>query len=278
MTQRLSTLVVLTNMFSVVFLLTGSSSALAHSGIFVTDVGGQVAVGDARPNEADFNVTSKVFGRIMFASYPPYAPKDCGADHPGFFALGDGLAGMPAGASALPGEADANLNIASFSVEGSSDTLFYWDGSGAVDFQPITIVQPDVTLTVDPINPLYTTAENGALHVHPAFGLDDGGAGVPADGIYLISPTISVEGLVDSDAFHILWLVDSLITDEETAEEVDESLEAGQMTVLGKNFGFFPEAVEYVQQNLAVPEPSSALMSIMALAGVSGYLVRRRQG
>ncbi len=276
MNQRSSTFGIVTIALSLGLLLISSNPVLAHSGIFVTDVDGQVTVGDAYPNDAVFNTTSKVFGRIMFTGYPPYAPQDYGADHPGFFALGDGLAGMPAGASALPGEADVSLNLPSFAVGSHSDTLFYWDGSGAVEFQPMSTAQPDVTLTVDPNNPLYTTAANGALHVHPAFGLDDGGTGVPADGVYLISPTMSVEGLVESDSFYILWLVDSLITDEETAEEVDESLEAGQMTVLGKDFSFFPEAVEYVRQNLVVPEPSSFLLSMFAAFGTFGLFVRRR--
>ncbi len=269
---------------SFVFLLAsltvGNSSALAHGGVFLADVDGRVNVGggyELFTEDQHFDLTRNVFEAIMFSSFPPFSPKDYGGDHPGFFALSSELAEMPAGAAALPAAADVSLNFTSFSVGGSSDTLFYWNGSGAVDFQPISTVQPGVALTVDP-NPLDTTGSGGGLHVHPAYGLDDGGTGEPIDGVYLASPSVSVAGLVDSDPFHMVWLVDALIADEESAENVEESLESGETTVLGKDFSFFPEAVEYVQQNLAVPEPSSALLSIVAVAGMSGLLVRRRQG
>jgi hypothetical protein len=280
MNHRFQLTCVLTIAFSLTLLLMSGSSVLAHSGVFLADADGRVAVGGAHglfTAEERYDLTTHVFEGIMVSSFPPFNPKDYGGDHPCFFALSSGITGMPVGATALPGTADVSLDFTSLTVNGNADTLYYWDGSGAVDFQPVSTTQPDVSLTVDP-EPMDTTSESGGLHVHPAYGLDDGGTGVPADGVYLTSPTVSVDGLTDSEPFYMLWLVDSLILDEDAAEEVEESLEAGQTFVLGEDFGFFEQAVEYVQQNLAVPEPSSALLSLLAAAGTFGFFFRRQQG
>lgn len=281
MNRNISTIAIFTLAFASLILLTSCNLALAHSGIFVTDVDGQVTVGDARPPLSEFNTTTRVFGKVMYANYAPYGIPlgDYGSNHPGFFALGSDGAGMPAGASALPGGADVSLNINEFAIGADSDAMFYWDGSGAVDFQPITTTQPEVVLGMDPHSPLDPTYENGAMHRHPDSTLDVDGVGVPDNGVYMISPTISVDGLEDSDPFYVLWLVDDLVQNADDLNAVVAALEAGQTTVLGKDFGFFPEAMEYVRLNMVVPEPTSALLGLMALAGMSGGMsVRRRQG
>jgi hypothetical protein len=259
------------------FILIGPAPAHAqHGDVFLADVGGSVAVGSASdipPANAD--LTTRLFEGVMIPNFPPFSPADYGRDDPGFFGLPAGDSELPAGASALPGNAEVTINLTPFSIGGGIDALFYWDGGGAVDFQPISTSQPGVTMSLDG-NPIGTTGPNGGFDLHPAFELDDGGAGVPANGVYLIAPTASVTGLVDSDRFYMVWLADAAIGDEADAELLEESLEMGQFDVLGKNFAFFEEAVDYVHDHLVVPEPTGLGLVASALAISVAVGVSRR--
>lgn len=224
------------------------TSAFAHSDVFLAARNGRVAVGGANELgtiDENFDLDTRVFEGVMIAGFPPFSPADYGRDEPGFNALPAADPALPAGAVALPPSAAVSLNLLPFTVGSSTHSLFYWNGSGAVNFQPTTTVQPAITLSVDP-NPLGNTGLSGGLDLHPSFKLDNGGAGIPADGVYLISPTATVSGLTDSDRFYMLWLVDSLMVDEEAADEFEESLEIGQTVVHGKDFAFFEQAVEFV--------------------------------
>jgi hypothetical protein len=179
------------------------------------------------------------------------------------------------GIGALSPAAAVSLDLLPFFVGDNLDVLFYWNGMDAVDFQPIAIVQPMVTMSIDP-NPLGSTGPSGGLDLHPSFKLDNGGAGAPADGMYLVAPTARVAGLTASDRFFMLWLVDSLLVDEAAAEELEEALEAGQTVVHGKDFAFFENAVGFVRQSL-VPEPSTILLSMTAASGLLAATTRSRR-
>jgi len=241
--------------------------ARAHSDVFLAQANGQLAVGGAHEFGAvdeDFDISTRVFTGVMISSFPPFNPADYGRDEPGFIALPSGSAAMPSGASPLPSSQPVSINLAPLTIGASTDTLFYWDGVGSVNFQPISLAQPGVTLSLDP-NPIGTTSSSGALHEHPVFTLDNGAAGVPADGVYLISPTASVPGLAHSDRFYMVWLVDALLEDEEAAEGLEEIFAANETVYLGKDFAFFPAAVSYVESNL-IPEPATASLVVIALA------------
>jgi hypothetical protein len=246
-------------------------TAHSHSDVFITAVDGQVVIGGAHDlgtAEEHYDLNTRVFEGVLIPNFPPFDPADYGRDEPGFVALASGSALLPAGAAALPVSADVVAQPQFFTIGASTDALFYWNGVRTVDFQPISSSQPGVTLTMDP-NPLGTTGGDGSLHEHAAFRLDNGGAGVPLDGVYLISPTANVSGLAASDSFYIVFLVDQLLTDEDTAEELEGALELGDTIVHGKDFAFFEAAVEYVEGNLVVPEPSSILLSFMAFTVLS---------
>jgi hypothetical protein len=266
-------------LLSVVFLFSKHVPAQAHSDVFLSRVGGQVAIGGANELgtvEESYDLTTRLFEGVMIPDFPPFSPADYGRDEPGILALASGSPAMPAGASALPGSVPVTISFPSFSVEGNIDSLFYWNGSGAVNFQPIATSQPGVGFSLD-ANPIGSTEADGSLHVHAAFQLDNGTSGVPSDGVYVIAPTASVPGLATSERFYMVWLVDALIADDEAAEEVEEAFEAGTFEVLGKDFSYFEEAAQYVHDNLVVPEPASGLLSYVALAGIA-MASRRRRG
>jgi hypothetical protein len=253
--------------------------ARAHSDILLTNVGGKVTIGGANELETmdeNFDLTTKVFEGVMIPNFPPFDPKDYGRDEPGFFALASGSMDLPPGAAALPPNAAVSIAFPSFPVGGLTDTLFYWNGTGAIDFQRISTVQPGLSMALNP-NPVGTASASGALHEHAVFELDNGGAGVPANGVYLIAPTASVPGLATSRPFYMVWLVDSLIADDEAAEELEGALETDNPVVGGKSFQFFLNAVDYVHDNLAVPEPASGAYFVAALAYIGVLRLKRRR-
>ena len=249
--------------------------AFADRDVFLANVGRMVAIGsaaDTSPSAPD--LITRVFERVVIPGFPPINPSDYGLDEPGFFALPAGDPELPAGASALPLNANVTANLLPFTIGGGTDTLFYWNGTGSVDFAPVSVAQPGVSLVLDP-NPVGRTGASGGADIHPSYRLDKSGAGAPTDGVYLISPTVSVAGLTDSQRFFMLFLADALVTDEDAAEAVLEGLEMGQPIFAGKDFSFFAEAGAYVEAHLVVPEPS--VESLMALAFVvAGALSRNR--
>jgi hypothetical protein len=252
------------------------SSAFADRDVFLANAGGRVAIGsasDASPAEPD--LATRVFERVLVPGFPPFDPADYGLDEPGFFALPAGNAELPGGVSALPPNAEVTVNLLPFTVAGDMATLFHWNGEGAVDFEPITASQPDVSLVVDP-NPIGSTGASGGADIHPVYRLDRSGVGVPADGVYLISLTASVADLADSERFFTLFLADALVADEDAAEELLEGLEMGQPIFAGKDFSFVAEAGAFVDANLVVPEPSSPVLVGLASIGLAAIVARRQ--
>jgi hypothetical protein len=248
-------------------------NAWADRDVFLANVGGKVAVGSAADTSpARPDLVTRVFTRVMVPSFPPVNPPDYGLDEPGYFALPAGDAEIPPGASALPGNASVYVNLLPFTINGNTAALFYWNGSGPVDFQPIALSQPGVSLTIDP-NPIGNTGATGGADIHPSYRLDNGGAGLPADGLYLTSATVGVPGLTDSPRIFLLNLVEALVTDEADAEELFEGLETGETMFKGKDFAFFNMAQDYVQTNL-VPEATTLVLAMLTIAPLC--VVRRR--
>jgi PEP-CTERM motif len=245
----------------------------------LTDIGGRVTIGGVDDDDPVPDLTIQVFRGAMTPNFPPPPFVDYGHDDPGFFAeLSPVNPNYPAGASALPTNADVTVNFPTFTVGGLTDNLFFWDGSGgAVDFQPISTAQPGFAIDIYGDNPIGQTDGNGMIHEHPTWALDDGDTATPLDGVYLSAPTISVAGLADSKPFFIVWAVDHLIPDDDTVEALEDALDNDNPPIVaGKDFSYVNQAVSYVQNNLVVPEPSSLLLAGLACVGIASAAARKR--
>jgi hypothetical protein len=247
--------------------------ARADRDVYLANVGGQVGIGSANDTiPAEPDLITRVFSRVMVPGFPPFSPADYGLDEPGYFSLPAGDAEIPPGASALPGNATVTVNLLPFMVNANTSNLFVWNGTGSVNFQPVS--QPGVTMTIDP-NPIGSTGAIGGADIHPAYRLDNGGGGIPTDGVYLTSATVSVTGLTDSPRVFFLHLADVLVTDEDDAETLTDNLANGDTIFKGKDFGFFLGAQDYVQNNL-VPEPGTLSLVFVMITVVGGTVRRRR--
>ncbi len=280
------------NLLAAVAWLSVAEVQAQHSDVLLASVGGQVAIGAINdidgPNES-LDLETRVFESVFIQGFAPPTPADYESIEPGFHAengVTDAANLAALGASPLPGGASVSANLPTFTVNGNSDMLFYWNGVGAVDFQPIATAQPGVAFAFDP--PAFGTAGvNGDLDDHPVFQVNLAGGGVPADGVYLISPTVDVTGLATSENFFIVGLVDALLETEDEAELVEAALEAFEEGApdavvdfgggVMKDFAFYEEAVKWVEGNLVVPEPSALALGGVGVVAATGMRRRRRR-
>ena len=243
-----------------------AADAGAHSGILLTTLDGGATTGigayHGDTNEAEPGVN--VFEGVLIAGE---GGNDFARDAPGFNgpsalnplygATGDLTLG---GYTPLEANAAVTFALQTFEFGSGTDDLFYWDGTGAVDFQPAT----GVAASLSPTNA--TTDSYGHVHFHPDFALN-AGSGTAPDGVYLLSVGVTAGSAATSEPTYIVFLADGSITNELLAEDAHEDIEAGLA------FPFFEEAVGYVQ-GAVVPEPASA--SLVSVAAVWLFRLRRR--
>ena len=249
-----------------------TQSASAHSDVLVRADAGKVVIGAAEDLDAEeggpfFDLDTNVFEGILInpaVASPPFFP-DFERDEPGFFTSPS----VPIGQN-LPANTLLTLNPSAFSAGNGNDTVHYWDGTGAVNFTPLSVAQPGVTFNAFPDDPLQTDGAS-SLDGHPIWGL----AGGAADGVYLTAYTISVPGLQTSDPFYMAWLAETDLVLEDDAEAVEEALEEleenGTPAIVGGiDYSFFEEAVEFAE---GIPEPTTAVLAVLALGA---FAARRR--
>ncbi len=249
-------------------------AAFGHSDVLLADIGDKVGIGaaeDLGTATPSFDLDTTVFESILFEGTPgfgdPEPPVDYKSEEPGFFglnAVSDAGELATLGASALPGNADVSVSLVS--------SVYFWDGTGPVDF---SLAPASTTFEFEPSVAFGTTGPNGDMDDHPDFILEDE-PGVPADGVYVIQASVSVDGLVESsDPLTLVMLVDALILSEDDAETVEEAIEDGVIATLEsgamKDFAFYEEAVEFVEEFPgAIPEPSSMILALGLGFGVLG--------
>ena len=186
-------------------------------------------------------------------------------DEPGFNAVPQ--SGLPAGSTALPANTPVTFNAVGIDLGTSQSNLLHWNGTGVVDFAPVTgdtnlvIRKPQglsfASITLDGSDAdvagfeIDTTNGSGFLHRHIDFIINDGDflPDLVDDGFYLFALELSVgAGLVSEPTYFVHGF----------GNHTEEAHEA---------------AVAFVESTL-VPEPASA--AVFGLAGLA-LLRRRRQ-
>ncbi|MEM8679960.1 MAG: PEP-CTERM sorting domain-containing protein [Planctomycetota bacterium] len=247
-----------------------STQLFAHGGggdIALYDDNGKIGIGFAELDDDDinqvfFDPNDIVHQSILLPQPPiPTIPFDFGSSEPGF-------------------DADEFSLTPNSAVTVNPLSLSYWDGIGAVDFQPSVDTSADYSPST-----IMSTDGDGGFHAHPVMGLSST-AGTVADGVYVAEFSVSVPGMTDSDPFYLVAMVDELINNssdpEGSAEMLGELIRNYQADPLnapapmyeGKDFTFYAEAVAVVEAQ--VPEPGFMGLSTLATLGLLGARLRRR--
>jgi len=177
-------------------------------------------------------------------------------DEPGFNALSS--SNIPAGFQALPAISELTFNANAFSIGNQVANLFFWDGTGEVDF---TQSSNALTISKAPSNifnatldggssdvdgfAIDTTSSDGFLHKHIDAGLMD--ISESAHGFYLWSFDLTIDGSTTDPIF----FVHGFGLEDEVAHEA---------------------AIDWVNGNL-VPAPGA--LSMLALGGLTATRRRR---
>jgi hypothetical protein len=146
---------------------------------------------------------------------------------PGFDAVSQ--ANVPAGYFALPGDTPLAFDFSALSLYGQTvSNLWHWDGADVngngeylddVNFQPV--VNTTLTARIAPFSAtldgaasdvpgfdIQATSDAGAMHRHPNLQLAGGVGGTPAQGLYLLSMRVRMDGLMESDPFYLILATD----------------------------------------------------------------------
>jgi hypothetical protein len=201
--------------------------------------GTQTVIGGADVDANSFDDVTRVFEGEMGVIGTEFVALEPGVDHPN---LNIPPTNYPASAAGLmPGDV-LRLIERNFTVNGLTDDLFYWNGTGPVAFAPSL-----ADFRIDGGNPLSGTAGvGGSFHDHPFLVVDS----TALPGLYLASVYGVVDGFAPSEPAYLVFA---------TGEEFEDA---------------HGVAAEWVETNL-VPEPASLGLAAIAFGAIFG--VRRRK-
>jgi hypothetical protein len=204
--------------FSTIVALAACQSAIClaqHAeDVLTQSVDGRLATGGI---DVDFGVG--VMGRRVYSQ----AFDDFFAvNNPGWNSLVSGSSSMPSGAQALPANADLEWDFLPMKIDGSISNLFYWDGTGEVEFGSLPAAGYEFALQAKSGNFVFIygapelvpgevidDADSlGGIHVHRFWYLDDGDGSLdtdPIDGVYLVSIRTRMDTLDRSAPFYFLF-------------------------------------------------------------------------
>jgi len=203
-----------------IFVLGSHDASAVHSDILVVrDAQGKLVIGSADfDNNNVLSAPSRLFHRELDTNF-------FGSD-PGFNAVSQ--ANVPGDFFALPGNASLGFDFAALSLYGQTvANLWYWDGADAnengdylddVHFEPA--IAATLTARITPFSAvvdgtandvagfnLQTTSATGGMHRHANFQLA-AAVGAPAQGLYLLSMRVRMDGLAKSDPLFLILATD----------------------------------------------------------------------
>ena len=240
----------------------GEEEEEAHADIAVLiDPAGNLVTGTIDFDEQEFTG----FTRVYESEFVRTARPDLGVgiesgntDEPGFNGVRDGNLTLPAGYSNIGAGLDLSFSVNTLDIDGTSANLWYWDGSGAVNFAPAT-----TTLDVSRGGGALNTSLDGSASAVPGFNIFTS----EADGYihqHLDLELANTQGIADG---FFLW---SFVVETSDGKAADPIFFVHGLGEPGEEL--HEEAVDWVNFNL-VPAPGAA---VFAFAGV-GALVRRRR-
>lgn len=268
----------LTVYFAIFLSLSSASADTVHYDVLLTGSSGSLITGGYDDGAGAGIAPMRVFSGEAVSSDSGPATSD---SEPGFRAPSQTFldsASMTPNAvfSALPSNTALLVRLAPMTISGTDRNLFYWDGTGAVNFGPLSsgyvlslagdfgstsITGVSSSPTSDFV--LKTTSPDGSLDPgHPHFTTTIGNAGAtPAQGFYLFSMQFSISGLSSSaPAYFVYGAYDFGSPPDFVAFDLAHGA-----------------AETWVENNLvAVPEPSSIALAGLGVAGLAGAALRRR--
>ena len=191
--------------------LSGGAAA-RHVDALLTVEGGQLRTG-----HFDFDTGSVICADVRV--YPAEFDIFGTTDAPGFNALTGG--NLPAGFDALPGSTAVDFGGVPITVDGTTSNLWFWDGQGAVGFQPVSggttlnvskapsfIFSADFDGSASAVTgfTIDFTGSTGSLHKHVDFTVL--GAPTAADGFYLWSFVLTIGALTSEPMYFVHALGD----------------------------------------------------------------------
>ncbi|QDU58648.1 hypothetical protein [Aeoliella mucimassa] len=188
-----------------------AAPANAHTDVLIARQESKLVTG-----ATDFSSAS--MGQRVFSEDLALWVDGWGATAPGFGALGN-EALLPTGIERLPGSEQVEFSVPAVRLSGGSEsqTLWYWDGIGDVQFGEVpTGHSLGITGSVDQLFvdeqstdlhgfPIATTSSTGSLHQHLLFELAGEGGSDSQDGLYLLPMELSMAGLEPAEPVYLLF-------------------------------------------------------------------------
>ena len=254
-------------------------AAEVHYDVLVTSLSGTLVTGGFNHGDLSAFAPLRVFKGESLGVGPadPYQS----SEEPGFEASSqtylDGPAMTPAGLyAALSGSTALTYTFQPITIGASTRNLFFWDGTGAVNFSPLTGAQSlslirsgfgGWTRTITGTSAgvvngatIDTTDAAGEIHKHLTTEIASGGAG-PATGFYLFALQFQMSGFAPSaDSYFVYGAYDTENPPDLVAFDVAHDAAYGWVETTF----------------IAVPEPASLALAAGGAVLAVGFLRRRR--
>jgi len=163
-------------------------------------------------NGNELTVPVRVFYRDLDESF-------FGSD-PGYSAVSP--VNVPSGYFALPPLTALSFDMLAVPLKAQQvSNLWYWNGDGAVDFQPASGAQLQLSVGSSSVSvngaaagvtglKIQDTSATGGVHRHPSYQLLSTKSGDPAQGVYLMAQQTRMPGLLNSIPYYTLFATDAI--------------------------------------------------------------------